>query len=69
MLDYLNPQSTAFQNALGIKLQLGYAPVGKIDLMLGYAMPNGAMVGIGGYAAFQTEADSLYGGTLNSNLI
>lgn len=67
MLDYLNPQSTAFQNALGSNYSLAN-PVGKIDVMLGYAMPNGAMVGIGGYAAFQTEADSLYGGTLNSNL-
>jgi len=54
MLDYLNPGSALFQNALGSNIDLA-APVGKIDLMLGYAMPNGAMIGIGGYFAFQSE--------------
>ena len=56
MLDYLNPGSALFQNALGSNIDLA-APVGKIDLMLGYAMPNGAMIGIGGYFAFQSETD------------
>jgi hypothetical protein len=67
MLDYLNPASSPFQNAIGSNLSLA-APVGKIDLMLGYAMPNGAMIGIGGYFAFQNETDSLFGYNMESNL-
>jgi len=49
-------EAPLFQNALGSNIDLA-APVGKIDLMLGYAMPNGAMIGIGGYFAFQSETD------------
>jgi hypothetical protein len=69
MLDYLNPASSSFQNALGSNLSL-VDPVGKIDLMLGYAMPSGAMIGIGGYFAFQNETDTLFGYNYNmeSNL-
>lgn len=35
-------------------------PIGKFDLLLGYALPNGAMIGVGGYAAFQEN--NLQGG-------
>jgi hypothetical protein len=67
MLDYLNPGSTPFQNAIGSNFNLA-APVGKIDLMLGYAMPNGAMIGVGGYLAFQNETDTIYNANMESNL-
>lgn len=68
MLDYLNPASSQFASTIGSKgsiINLS-APVGKIDLMLGYAMTNGAMIGIGGYFAFQNEKDS--GFNMESNL-
>lgn len=32
-------------------------PVGKVDLMLSYALPNGGMIGAGSYLAFQTDKD------------
>jgi len=60
MLDYLDPSSAAFQNAYYqgqtpnsvVKM---IAPVGKIDVMVGYALQNGMMLGVGGYFAFQRE--------------
>jgi hypothetical protein len=33
-------------------------PVGKVDLMLGYDLGNGLAIGVGGYAAFQTEVQN-----------
>jgi hypothetical protein len=30
-------------------------PIGKFDVLLGYALPNGAMIGAGAYAAFQEK--------------
>ncbi len=58
MLDYLDPSSAVFQNAYQAsttKYVTMVAPVGKIDVMLGYAMQNGMMLGVGGYFAFQRE--------------
>ena len=67
MLDYLNPKSAPFLNAIGPRYNLD-APVGKMDFMLGYAMPNGAMIGVGAYLAFQSELDPINSATMESNL-
>lgn len=53
-LDYFDPGSAAFTTAYGNQaIRNVVAPVGKIDVMLGYAMSNGAMIGVGTYLAFQ----------------
>jgi hypothetical protein len=74
MLDYLNPKSDLFFSEFG---KLNYKmkdPVGKLDLMVGYAFPNGGMVGVGGYFAFQgvkekniKYASNLYKGNIGIN--
>ncbi|MBD3316467.1 MAG: hypothetical protein GF344_11825, partial [Chitinivibrionales bacterium] len=66
LLDYLIPGNQTFagrtapivdsaemQSSITDPHALFERPVGKFDVMLGYALPNGAMIGIGGYAAFQ----------------
>ena len=55
LLNYLDPTSSDFLKAFGPNKRDLVAPVGKIDLMLGYAMQNGAMIGVGTYLAFQKE--------------
>jgi hypothetical protein len=73
MLDYLNPEAPSHK-LWGVfpKLKrdsVAFAtadPVGKIDVMLGYGMQNGMLIGVGGYFAFQ-RGDSL-GTTLESGL-
>lgn len=50
-------------------------PVGKVDLMLSYALPGGGMIGVGSYIAFQKEQrnnrvhsqTNLYRGTIGMN--
>jgi hypothetical protein len=55
-LDYLDPTSPTFTAAFdGTHVRNVVAPVGKVDLMLGYAMSNGAMIGVGTYLAFQKQ--------------
>jgi hypothetical protein len=53
MLDYITPGTTEYP---GSALDNLHAPTGKIDLLAGYVLENGAMLGIGGYLAFQSEA-------------
>jgi hypothetical protein len=82
MLDFLNPLSNAFREAFPnlinkqtqIVRTFMVAPVGKIDLMVGYALQNGVMIGVGGYMAFQKEdtlqellESSLYRGNFGIN--
>jgi hypothetical protein len=55
LLNYVDPTSSDFLKAFGPNKRDLVAPVGKIDLMLGYAMQNGAMIGVGTYLAFQRE--------------
>jgi hypothetical protein len=58
LCDYLDPTSELFGTEFG---KLNYSmkdPVGKMDLMVGYAFPNGGMIGAGGYFAFQTLKES-----------
>jgi len=56
MLDYLNPASDAFSATFHTKNQIFLvSPVGKIDGMVGYALQNGVMIGVGGYFAFQKQ--------------
>ncbi|HUI93459.1 MAG TPA: hypothetical protein VLX68_14525 [Chitinivibrionales bacterium] len=55
LLNYLDPGSSDFQMAFGTNRRDLVAPVGKIDLMLGYALQNGAMIGVGTYLAFQRQ--------------
>jgi len=49
-------------------------PLGKIDVIVGYAFPNGGMIGVGGYFAFQNEkindlsfASNLFKGNVGIN--
>ncbi|MBN2037654.1 MAG: hypothetical protein JW768_13010 [Chitinispirillaceae bacterium] len=54
MLDYITPGNEKYAgNPADIMTQ----PAGKIDLLAGYVLENGAMLGIGGYLAFQSETD------------
>lgn len=58
LLDYLNPRSDLFIGEFG---KLNYTmkdPIGKMDIMIGYAFPNGGMIGAGGYFAFQNLMDN-----------
>jgi hypothetical protein len=56
MLDYINPQSQTFQTIFpGSDSSYFLAPVGKIDAMVGYALQNGVMIGVGTYLAFQKD--------------
>lgn len=55
-LNYFDPTSDVFGAAYGAgRIRSVISPVGKIDVMLGYAMPNGAMIGVGTYLAFQQQ--------------
>ncbi|HAJ78599.1 MAG TPA: hypothetical protein DCO75_02410, partial [Fibrobacteres bacterium] len=54
MLDYINPKSDLFVSQFGANKYFLEDPVGKIDLIVGYAFPNGGMIGAGGYFAFQS---------------
>jgi hypothetical protein len=75
MLDYLNPLSTTYRDAVPtLKNTFMVSPVGKIDFMLGYALQNGVMIGGGGYLAFQKKdtlgeslESSLYRGNIGIN--
>jgi hypothetical protein len=53
MLNYITPGTLQYP---GSALDNLHAPTGKIDLLAGYVLENGAMIGIGGYLAFQSEA-------------
>jgi hypothetical protein len=66
MLDYINPKSDLFVSQFGANKYFLEDPVGKIDLIVGYAFPNGGMIGAGGYFAFQSEKER--GLDYNSNL-
>jgi hypothetical protein len=60
LLNYLDPTTSDFLKAFGPNKRDLVAPVGKIDLMLGYALQNGAMIGVGTYLAFQKEYRNTY---------
>jgi hypothetical protein len=70
MLDFLDP--LALQKIFPGRKPTGnhafemVTPVGKIDAMLGYALQNGVMIGVGTYLAFQKE--EIGGKILESNL-
>jgi len=53
MLNYITPGTSQYP---GSPLDNLHEPTGKIDLLAGYVLENGAMLGIGGYLAFQSEA-------------
>jgi hypothetical protein len=56
-LDYFDPGSDNFTSAFGsAATRYVLSPVGKLDIMLGYAMSNGAMIGAGTYLAFQKQS-------------
>jgi len=56
-LNYFDPASENFAAAFDkAHIRNVIAPVGKIDLMVGYALPNGAMIGVGTYLAFQKQS-------------
>lgn len=71
MLDYL---TMGTKNYIGNSAEVLPTPVGKVDLLLGYVMSNGVMIGGGAYVALQkvknnsseTEA-SVYKGNLGLN--
>jgi len=72
LLDYINPSSERFYGPPHMILQ---DPLGKVDLILGYALKNGGMLGVGGYGAFQDVSNdgaveyqsSLFKGTAGIN--
>lgn len=72
LLDYITPGTDKFMGLSTAKL---LPPTGKVDLMGGYVLENGGMLGIGTYLAFQsvTKNDkvqyetSLYKGTAGIN--
>jgi hypothetical protein len=53
MLNYITPGAQQYP---GSALDNLHEATGKIDLLVGYVLENGAMLGIGGYLAFQSEA-------------
>lgn len=81
MLNYLTPQTQTFNNAFlasfdSARMNAMYlpTPVGKIDAMIGYALQNGIMIGVGTYLAFQKEEKdnnllqaSVYRGNIGMN--
>jgi len=74
MLDYISPRSDVFVNEFGQNNLSLDNPIGKIDLILGYAFPSGGMIGVGGYFAFQNQkhnevafASNLYKGNVGIN--
>ncbi len=62
MLDYINPGTATYREVFGDDMT-GVSvpsPLGKIDVLVGYALKNGGMIGVGGYLAFQEiEEDTL----------
>ena len=52
MLDYITPGTNKYYGSSDLKF---HAPTGKIDLLGGYVLENGGMIGLGGYLAFQSE--------------
>jgi hypothetical protein len=76
LLNYLDPRSDLFANEFGKLYDTLHFkdPVGKMDIMVGYAFPNGGMIGVGGYFAFQnmkenevTYASNLFKGNIGIN--
>lgn len=76
MLNYITPGTSEFQKTIegkGITNIYLPEPIGKIDLMAGYALANGGMFGVGTYMAFQNERNekdlsaSLFRGTVGLN--
>jgi hypothetical protein len=63
ILDYVMPGTRTFtdvsQQLVDVQLEESGIdpdipePLGRIDVILGYALPNGGMIGAGGYTAFQ----------------
>lgn len=62
LLNYLLPSSDQFFGLYGNQYvnSADYAsPVGKVDLIVGNALRNGMMFGLGGYLAFQRESNGV----------
>jgi hypothetical protein len=72
MLDYITKGTDKYLGGAGDSL---VAPTGKADILLGYALKNGGMIGIGGYFAMQSATvndtvfyeTSLYKGNIGVN--
>jgi hypothetical protein len=54
ILDFITPGKSKYSGLANDNMHL---PAGKIDLLGGYVLENGAMLGVGGYMAFQSEAE------------
>jgi hypothetical protein len=55
MLDYIMPGSDKY---IGYPTDSFVSPKGKMDLLFGYVLKNGGMIGIGSYFAFQSLVQS-----------
>jgi hypothetical protein len=55
MLDYITPGNDKFFGHPGDSF---VSPTGKVDLLLGYVLQNGGMIGLGGYFATQSITQS-----------
>jgi hypothetical protein len=58
VLDYITPGTDKFFGGTRDSL---VPPTGKVDLLFGYVLKNGGMIGIGGYGAFQSMTESRTG--------
>jgi hypothetical protein len=58
MLDYITPGSDKY---FGTPTDSLVTPSGKMDVLLGYVLENGGMIGLGGYMAFQSIVQSVPG--------
>lgn len=84
MLDYLIPGTRTFGDVSQqlVDAQIGEGvipkmpePLGRLDVIIGYALPNGGMIGAGGYMAFQeinqrgaiTKESKLFQGNVGIN--
>jgi hypothetical protein len=72
LLDYITPGNSRF---VGPSSAVIRPPTGKLDLLAGYVLENGAMIGVGTYLAFQSFTEngmvqsetSVYKGTAGIN--
>jgi len=55
ILDYVTPGSDKYY---GTPTDSFVSPTGKVDLLLGYVLKNGGMIGVGSYFAFQSMVRS-----------
>jgi len=59
LLDYVQANAAIYGEE-AVRNVLLAEPIGKVDILLGYAFPNGGMIGAGAYLAFQNKQNEAY---------